>query len=98
MQPHVSSRRVSLWVSNVLTRRAAAVTLGLTPRHRGFGMTVFDRRAFLRMTAAGGITALQAPAIAWAQTANCVTGGLPAFLPTRLSVDCASKRNFQVFR
>jgi len=30
--------------------------------------------------------------------AQCVTGPLPTFQPTRLTVDCASKRNFQAFR
>src|SRR3954470_12895841 len=29
---------------------------------------------------------------------QCVTALLPPFLPMRLSVDCASKRNFQMFR
>jgi hypothetical protein len=30
--------------------------------------------------------------------AQCVTGPLPFFLPTMLNVDCASRRNFQLFR
>jgi len=30
--------------------------------------------------------------------AQCVTGSLPSFQPTMLTVDCASKRNFQLFR
>ena len=30
--------------------------------------------------------------------AQCVSGGLPAFLPNMLTVDCASRRNFQLFR
>jgi hypothetical protein len=38
------------------------------------------------------------PSALHAQTAQCVTGSLPAFRPTLLSVDCASKRNFQTFR
>jgi hypothetical protein len=47
----------------------------------------------------GGLSALclAPPAIA-AAPAQCVSGGLPGFLPNRLTVDCASKRNFQAFR
>jgi hypothetical protein len=33
-----------------------------------------------------------------AAATQCVTGPLPGFLPTWLTVDCASKRNFQTFR
>jgi hypothetical protein len=55
-----------------------------------------DRRAFLGMSA-GAVSVLIHPGIAAAQTAACVTGGMP-FLPMRLTVDCASKANFQLFR
>jgi len=44
---------------------------------------------------AGALAALPTSAIA--QTV-CVTGGLPAFLPTRLTVDCASRRNYAIYR
>jgi hypothetical protein len=44
--------------------------------------------------AAGAAAMLPARAIA----APCVSGPLPAFLPTMLTVDCASRRNFQLFR
>ena len=44
--------------------------------------------------AAGAAAMLPARAIA----AQCVSGPLPAFLPNMLTVDCASRRNFQLFR
>ena len=56
-------------------------------------MHSLDRRTFVM--SAGALAAL--PAAAVAQSA-CVTSGLPAFLPTRLTVDCASRRNFRVYR
>ncbi len=55
-----------------------------------------SRRAFVAMTA-GAAAVLQYPELAAAQNA-CVTGGLPGFSPTQLTVDCASRRNFQLFR
>lgn len=59
-------------------------------------MSDLDRRAFVGMSL-GGVSALcLAPSLAAA--AQCVTGGLPGFLPNSLTVDCASKRNFQAFR
>jgi hypothetical protein len=58
-------------------------------------MSIIDRRAFLRGSI--GIVALtQVPTLAFAQV--CVTSGLPAFLPNRLTVDCASRRNFAIWR
>ena len=40
-----------------------------------------------------------APSLAAAAVPQqCVTGGLPGFLPNGLTVDCAAKRNFQTFR
>jgi hypothetical protein len=60
-------------------------------------MTVFGRRAFLGMSA-GAISMLRHPLTAAAQTPACVPGGMAQFLPTRLNVDCASRRNFQLFR
>jgi hypothetical protein len=58
-------------------------------------MSHLDRRAFLR----GSATTLamsQIPGIAFAQT--CVTSGLPPFTPNRLTVDCATRRNFALWR
>jgi hypothetical protein len=59
-------------------------------------MNSFDRRAFLRASA-GALAVPLLPQFAFAQTA-CVTSGLPAFLPSRLTVDCASRRNFALYR
>ncbi|MEA2876331.1 MAG: hypothetical protein QOF14_1527 [Hyphomicrobiales bacterium] len=58
-------------------------------------MGEYNRRAFLGASL-GAFSALQLPKIALAQT--CVTSGWPAFTPNRLTVDCASRRNFAVFR
>jgi hypothetical protein len=55
-----------------------------------------SRRAFVGASAAAlSAIALPSPLQAAAQ---CVTGVLPGFQPTWLSVDCASKRNFRTFR
>jgi len=59
-------------------------------------MRSYDRRAFL--ASAGAVSlASTFPRIASAQTA-CVTSGLPPFLPNRLTVDCATRRNFVNYR
>jgi hypothetical protein len=58
-------------------------------------MRDFNRRAFLGVTA-GLFTAGLQQTSALAQA--CVTGPFPSFLPNRLTVDCASRRNFQAFR
>ena len=58
-------------------------------------MASYNRRAFLGASL-GALSALQFPEIAFAQT--CVTSGLPPFVPNRLTVDCASRRNFAIFR
>jgi hypothetical protein len=61
----------------------------------------FTRRAFVGasiVTAATlpqSIAALAAPAAA---PPKCVTGPLPGFLPNRLTVDCASRMNFRLYR
>ena len=62
------------------------------------GLTVaqVDRRTFVGLSV-GGLSAIGLPSALHA-AAQCVTGLLPSFLPTVLSVDCASKRNFQTFR
>src|SRR4051812_40765501 len=59
-------------------------------------MNHLDRRAFLGVSA-GAVAALSQPETALAQTA-CVTGPLAPFMPSRLTVDCASRRNFLIFR
>ena len=59
-------------------------------------MRSHNRRAFL--ASAGALSLVSAfPRIALAQTA-CVTNGLPPFLPNRLTVDCATRRNFLNYR
>jgi hypothetical protein len=60
------------------------------------GMSGFDRRTFLGMSV-GALSTLRHPGSAAAETA-CVSSGLPGFLPVRLTVDCASRRNFQLYR
>ena len=55
-----------------------------------------DRRTFLGASASA-LAVLRYPEPAMTQTA-CVSGNLPAFQPARLTVDCASRRNFQNFR
>ena len=60
-------------------------------------MTAFGRRAFLGMSV-GAAAMLRHPLSAVAQTPACVPGGMAQFLPVRLNVDCASRRNFQLFR
>lgn len=59
-------------------------------------MIAVDRRAFVGMSA-GGLSALCLPQPVLA-AAQGVTGSLPSFLPTVLSVDCASRHNFRTFR
>jgi hypothetical protein len=59
-------------------------------------MSDLSRRAFLGASVIAVETLRQSlPAIAAPQ---CVTGFLPSFLPNRLTADCASRRNFQLFR
>ena len=58
-------------------------------------MSIIDRRAFLR-GCVGTVALTQVPTLAFGQV--CVTSGLPAFLPNRLTVDCASRRNFSIWR
>ncbi len=59
-------------------------------------MRDIDRRAFVGMSFAGASALCLPPSLALAQ--QCATGPLPAFMPNSLTVDCASKRNFQSFR
>ncbi len=58
-------------------------------------MRVASRRAFLGMSAISVGAAVFDPVRA---IAACVTAPLPVFLPNMLTVDCASRRNFQLFR
>jgi len=59
-------------------------------------MSGLSRRKFLAMSASGA-SVLYAPA-ALAAAEQCVSSGLPDFAPNSLTVDCASRRNFQAFR
>jgi hypothetical protein len=58
-------------------------------------MSLLNRRGFLGASI-GAVSTLQHFGSAFA--AQCVTGGLPAFLPNRLTVSCASRQNFRLFR
>jgi hypothetical protein len=58
-------------------------------------VTYYDRRAFLGLTA-GALSVLHNPQTVFGAT--CVTSGLPEFLPARLTVDCASRKNYNIFR
>jgi len=58
-------------------------------------MISLDRRSFL--ASAGALSLASFPKIGAAQTA-CVTNGLPPFQPNRLTVDCATRRNFTIYR
>ncbi|WP_375414325.1 hypothetical protein [uncultured Bradyrhizobium sp.] len=60
-------------------------------------MSGFDRRAFLGMSV-GAVSMLRHPGSVLAQTPACAPGGMAPFLPVRLNVDCASRKNFQLFR
>src|SRR4051794_9487960 len=60
-------------------------------------MNAWSRRTFLGMSAMSIGSAVVLPGRALAQ-AQCVTALLPPFLPNMLTVDCASRRNFQLFR
>src|SRR5262245_1147366 len=58
-------------------------------------MNTFHRRAFL----GASLGALSSLCVGdKARAAICVTSGLPAFLPTQLTVDCASRSNFRLYR
>jgi len=59
-------------------------------------MAGLSRRGFVANSVAG-IAIASLPA-SFAKAAQCVSGALPAFLPNSLTVDCASGRNFRLFR
>ena len=58
-------------------------------------MSDLSRRAFLGASLVAVETLRQSGS---AVAAQCVTGSYPGFLPNRLSVDCASRSNFRLFR
>jgi hypothetical protein len=60
-------------------------------------MSGVSRRRFVAMSV-GSVSALCVPPGAIAATTQCVSASLPDFLPNSLTVDCASRRNFQAFR
>jgi len=60
-------------------------------------MRDFSRRSFVEASMAS-VAALCWPRLAAAQEAQCQASGPQAFLPERLTVDCASRQNFQTFR
>jgi hypothetical protein len=62
----------------------------------GVTVTEFSRRKIVGMTV-GGLSALCLPRSVIAAP-QCVASGASVVLPARLTVDCASKRNFQTFR
>jgi hypothetical protein len=59
-------------------------------------MENFSRRAFLGASLVAVETLRQS--VSAAAATQCVTGSLPGFLPNRLTVDCASRLNFRLFR
>src|ERR1700719_1985734 len=61
-------------------------------------MDGLSRRTFVGMSV-GAASAIYMPQLAAAAgtPVECVSSGLP-FLPNRLTVSCASRRNFRVFR
>jgi len=59
----------------------------------------FSRRTFIGASlAVAGTLRQTVSAIAAPAAPQCVTGPLPGFLPNRLTVDCASRMNFHLFR
>jgi hypothetical protein len=60
-------------------------------------MSGLSRRNFVAISA-GGLSALCLAPAAMAATTQCVSSALPEFMPNSLTVDCASRRNFQAFR
>src|SRR3974390_3454254 len=60
-------------------------------------VTELTRRALVGLSV-GGLSALCVPRALLAAPPQCATGPLPQFLPKQLSVDCATRHNFQTFR
>jgi hypothetical protein len=61
----------------------------------GVPMHALSRREFVGALLAGVPAALPLPAFA---ETRCVTGPLPPFVPNALTVDCAARANFKLFR
>jgi len=79
-----------------LTIGGRVLYTGSSREHQGVTMVELSRRKVVALSA-GGLSALCLPSAVVAAT-QCVTGGLPGFLPNSLTVDCASARNFRTFR
>lgn len=60
-------------------------------------MTTVSRRTFMGASV-GALAAIHIPEAAQAAAPACVSGSLPAFMPNSLTVDCASQRNFELFK
>ncbi|MFZ3353800.1 MAG: hypothetical protein WA268_23355 [Xanthobacteraceae bacterium] len=60
-------------------------------------MTTVNRRTFMGASACA-LMAIHIPEAAYAAAPACVSGSLPEFMPNSLTVDCASQRNFQLFK
>jgi hypothetical protein len=60
-------------------------------------MNDLSRRTVLGMSV-GALSVLHRTAAAAPAQTVCISSYLPPFLPVRLTVDCASRRNFQLFR
>ena len=58
-------------------------------------MDNLDRRAFLACVGSLSVVPFTGTGVA---AATCVTNGLPAFAPNRLTVDCATRLNFANYR
>src|ERR1043165_62112 len=62
-------------------------------------MSSLDRRAFLASAGAVSLASVAScAAVSAASAQTCVTTALPPFLPNRLTVDCATRRNFAIWR
>src|ERR1700686_1398998 len=86
-----------LFARSIIATDFRSILLNIFCVRRGFVVSDhFSRRAFIgvSLVVAGtlrqSISAIAAP--------QCVTGSLPGFLPNRLTVDCASRMNFRLFR
>jgi hypothetical protein len=60
-------------------------------------MEPVSRRTFMGASM-GALAAIQFPEAARATAPACVTGSLPEFTPNLVTVDCASQRNFRLFK
>lgn len=60
-------------------------------------MTTVSRRTFMGASV-GALAAIHIPEATQAAAPACVSGSLPEFMPNSLTVDCASQRNFELFK